>query len=274
MAQALLLKISGNGVPLEMDTTADEITLLSFSVTGGGPVLSGTGLDMNNQDVSDVKNLSFNAPSSNYINATAGNLIIDNIMRKDLGNTMALASDILFGAVGDVAAQLDSFKVPNATAAPTATPAASSTQGYLVAFGGSLWMWDGSAWNDLGTSDTANQVGNSYTAEEAVGAAKALYISSADSVSLAKGDAAATAGVVGFSKASALITAPVTVVSEGVLGGFSLLTAGARYFLSPATAGAITATLPVGAGNTIVQVGYAKAADKLHIHIEQMGRRA
>jgi hypothetical protein len=272
MAQVKLLKIAADGVPLEFGAS-DDITLNSFTA-GSGPVMSPTGIDMNGQDVTDISDLAFTDPSVGTINQTAGALIVNNIMGKDRSNSMALASDILFGAVGDVAAQLDSFKIPNATALPTATPAASSTQGYLVAYNGSLWMWDGTAWNDLGVADSTNQVTNSYTAEEAVGAAKALYISSADSVSLAKGDAAGTSQVVGFSKAAALITAPVDVVSEGVLDGFSGLSAGLRYYLSAATAGAITSTIPTGTGNTICQVGYAKNTTKLHIHIEQMGRRA
>jgi hypothetical protein len=44
--------------------------------------------------------------------------------------------------------------------------------------------------------------------------------------------------------------------------------------LNASSAGAITATLPVGTGQTIVQAGYAKSATALQIHIEQMGRRA
>jgi hypothetical protein len=58
------------------------------------------------------------------------------------------------------------------------------------------------------------------------------------------------------------------------MGGFSGLTAGARYYLSAGTAGTITATIPSGTGNTIVQCGYAKSATDLQIQLLQLGRRA
>jgi hypothetical protein len=274
MAQVKLLKIASDGVPLEFNSTADDITLNSFTVQGGGPVLSGTGLDMNNQDVSDVKDLRFNDPTTGVINQTAGDLIVDDIMAKDRANIMALASDIIFGSVADSAGEVDSFKVPHSASIPSATPAYSSDAGYLVSAGGTLYLWDGAAWNDLGVSDAANQINNEYVADEALAARDALYISAADNVSKASAASGGAASqLMGFAKASAADTDPVVVVSEGVLGGFTGLTAGARYYLS-ATAGAITATIPVGSGNTVVQAGYAKSATALHIHIEQMGRRA
>lgn len=273
MAQVKLLKIAADGVPLEF-AAADDITLNSFTA-GSGPVMSPTGIDMNGQDVTDLSDLVFTDPAVGTINQTAGNLIVNNIMAKERSNTMASGSDILFGAVGDVAGELDALKIPNATALPTATPAASSVQGYIVAYAGSLWMWDGTAWNDLGVADSTNQVSNLYIADEALAARDALYISAADNVSKADVSAGGAASqVVGFAKAAAADTDPVTVVSEGVLTGFTGLTAGSRYYANPATPGGITTTVPVGTGNTIVQVGYAKSTTALHIHIEQLGRRA
>ncbi len=271
MAQVKLLKIASDGVPLEFGAS-DDITLNSFTA-GSGPVMSPTGIDMNNQDLSDLKNIDFNDPSVNTIEQTAGALIIDNLMAKERSNAMTATSDILFGVATDTAGQVDAFKVPHLASAPTATPAANSNPGFLVSAGGSLYVWDGTAWNDLGVSDSANQVLNSYTADEALAARDALYISAADNVSKASASAAGTAQLMGFAKASAIDTGSVDVVSEGVLTGFSGLTPGARYYLST-TAGTITATIPVGAGNTVVQAGYAKSATALHIHIEQLGRRA
>lgn len=274
MAQVKLLKIAADGVPYEFDSASDDVTLNSFTVQGGGPVLSGTGLDLNNQDVSDVQDLVFNNPTTGTINQTAGNLLVDNIMGKDRANLMALASDILFGAVGDVAAQVDSFKVPHMAAIPTATPAYSSDQGYLVSYNGSLWMWDGAAWNDLGTSDEAKQVANYYVADEALLLNDMVYISAANNVSKALADNTSKSYAIGFAQAAAADTDPVNIVSEGVLTGFVGLTPGARYYLHDANAGEITTTIPSGSGKTIVQAGYAKSATALHIHIEQMGRRA
>ena len=57
MAQVKLLKIDSNGLPKEMDTAADDITLNSYTVDGG-PVLD-VNLDMNNGDISDVNDISF-----------------------------------------------------------------------------------------------------------------------------------------------------------------------------------------------------------------------
>jgi hypothetical protein len=120
----------------------------------------------------------------------------------------------------------------------------------------------------------ANLIGNIYTADEALAACDALYISAADNVSKASATGGGAASqLVGFAQALAADTDPVTVVSEGVLSGFSGLTPGSRYYLS-ATAGAITTTIPVGSGNSVIQAGFAKNATTLHIHIEQMGRRA
>lgn len=271
MAQVKLLKIASDGVPLEFGS-GDDITLNSFTA-GSGPVMSPTGIDMNGQDVTDISDLSFTDPSVGTINQTAGALIVDNIMAKERSNAMTATSDILFGVATDTAGQVDAFKVPHMASAPTATPAANSNAGYLVSAGGSLYVWDGTAWNDLGVSDSANQINNVYTADEALLIRDALYISAADSVSKASASAVGTAQLVGFAKNAAIDTGSVTVVSEGVLTGFSGLTAGARYYLST-TAGTITATIPAGTGNTVVQAGYAKSATALHIHIEQLGRRA
>lgn len=275
MAQIKLLKIASDGVPLEFDSASDDITLNSFSVQGGGPVLSGTGLDMNNQDVSDIKNLDFNDPSVSTIEQTAGALIVDNIMAKERENLMTTAGGISFPVITDVAGQVDAFRLPALAGAPTATPSTGG-EGHLVwdSTNNKLYAWDGAAWDDLSTVDAANKVVNSYTADEALSARDVLYISAADNVSKALANNTSQSYAMGLAVAAAIDTAPVEVQSEGVMTGFTGLTAGARYYLDASTAGAITSTIPTGTGNTVVQVGYAKSASALHIHIEQMGRRA
>jgi hypothetical protein len=228
---------------------------------------------MNGQDVTDISDLVFADPAVGTINQTAGALIANNIMAKERDNVMASGSAILFGSIGDVAAQLDAFQIPRSSALPTATPANNSNEGFLVGFGGKPYYWNGTSWDDLTTTASAETVQNVYTADEALAARDALYISAADNVSKASGAGSGAASrLMGFAVASAIDTAPVSVQSEGVLAGFSGLTAGARYYLSAATAGLITATRPTGSGNTIVQAGYAKSATALHIHIEQLGR--
>jgi hypothetical protein len=106
-----------------------------------------------------------------------------------------------------------------------------------------------------------------------IAAREVVYISAADNVSLADADADVSSQVIGFATAAATATNSVVVRKFGRMAGFTGLTAGSRYFLS-ATAGAITTTVPAGAGNSIVQVGYAKNTTTLDIAIQSLGRRA
>lgn len=275
MAQIRVLKIDTDGVSVEHALT-DDVTFASFTVNGGGPVLSATGLDMNNTDVSDIQDLVFLAPSTGTINQTAGNLIIDNIMAKERSNTLTTAADILFPVISDTAGQVDALRLPALAGTPTATPTAAG-EGFMVwdSTNEKLYVWDGTAWDDQTIAQSANSVENYYVADEALDARDVVYISAADNVSKASaagGGAASRA--IGLVTATVADTDPALVRSEGIMDGFTGLTAGARYYLSAATAGEITATLPTGTGNTIVQVGYAKSATALHIQIDQLGRRA
>lgn len=276
MAQVRLLKIDPTyGIPYEMDTASDDITLNSYTVQGGGPVLSGTGLDMNNQDVSDVNDLAFNNPATGTINQTAGALIIDNLMAKERSNLLTTAADILFPTISDTAGQVDMLRLPSLAGSPTATPTTSG-EGFLVwnSTADSLFAWTGSVWKDLSIVEDAERVTNVYTAEVSVAARDVVYISSADNVSPASASSATTSsGTIGLAKAAAAPAASVDVVSEGVMTGFSGLTAGARYYLST-TAGAISTSIPTGSGNVVVLCGIAKSATELHVRIEDLGRRA
>jgi hypothetical protein len=267
MAQIKLLKIDADGVPVEFDEANDEITLTSFTVEGGGPVLDINGL-------SNVADIAFTAPSSSTINQTAGNLIIDDIMAKDRDNVMAAASSILFGSITDVGADVDAFQLPRLAAAPTATPSNNANEGYLVSADGALYHWNGTEWNNLNLADAAQSVEDEYTAEATIAARDVVYISSADNVSPALADSSASSRAVGFATGAATATDPVTVRKIGELSGFSGLTAGARYYLSAANAGEIVSSVPTGSGNTIVQVGYAKSTTVLDIQLQQLGRRA
>ncbi len=275
MAQIKLLKIASDGVPVEMNTASDDITLNSFTVQGGGPVLSGTGLDMNNLDISEVQDISFQAPSTATINQTAGALIVDNIMAKERNNVMTTAGAVLFPSISaSTAGEVDSFKLPHSASAPSVTPAFSSDAGYLMAGNGKLYFWNGTAWDDYSTSLNSQQISNSFDAEGAIADRDCLYINSSGRVDLADADAAVSSQVCGFAKNSATTQGdPVDVASYGILDGFSALTIGSRYYLS-GTAGDISDSIPVGAGQTIVQVGYAKSATELMIMIQQLGRRA
>lgn len=276
MAQVKLLKIASDGVPLEMNTAADDITLNSYTVQGGGPVLSGTGLDMNSQSVSDAASFQVTDPTSGYLNQTAGNLIFNNIMAKERSNVMTTAGDILFPVVSDSAGQVDAFRLPALAGVPTATPTASG-EGFVVwdSTNDKMYVWNGSAWVDQTSISYAPSVQNSFVVGVGgVSARDFVYISGADTVLPADASAAGTAQGIGFALSTEIATANVQVQENGLLSGFSGLTAGARYYLSGATAGAITATVPVASGHTIVQAGYAKSASVLKIQIENLGRRA
>lgn len=275
MAQVKLLKIASDGVPLEFNSASDDITLASFTVQGGGPVLGATGLDLNNQDLSDVKNIDFNDPAVSTIEQTVGALIVDNIMAKERENLMTVAGGISFPVITDLAGQVDAFRLPALAGTPTASPTTGG-EGHLVwdSTNDKLYAWTGSAWDDLSTVQAAQQVVNSYIADEALAARDVLYISAADNVSKALATNSSQSYAMGLAKAAAADAASVEVQSEGVMTGFTGLTAGSRYYLDATTAGAITSTIPTGTGNTVVQVGYAKSTTALHIHIEQMGRRA
>jgi hypothetical protein len=275
MAQVKLLKIASDGVPLEFNSSADEITLFSYTVTGGGPVLSGSGLDMNNTDISDINDLVMNDPTTGTINQTAGNLIIDNIMAKERSNVMTTAGDILFPVISDSSGQVDAFRLPALAGAPSASPT-SGGEGYLVwdSTNNNLYAWNGSAWDNLNTVTSAESVDNLYTAEVNIAARDVVYISSADNVSPALANSTSASYALGFATAAALAAASVGVRTDGVLSGFAGLTAGSRYYLDATTPGAVTSSIPTGTGNTVVQVGYAKSTTAMSIQILQLGRRA
>lgn len=274
MAQIRLLKIATDGVPLEHSLT-DDVTFTSYTVNGGGPVLSSTGLDMNNTDVSDVQDLIFTDPSTGTINQTAGNLVIDNLMAKERSNTLTTAADILFPVVTDTAGQVDAFRLPALAGPPTATPTAGG-EGFVVwdSSNDSLYIWDGAAWNNQNTVTSAQNLDDTYIAEIEVAERDLVYISSADNVSPASASTPVEAQGVGFAIEPADATDPVTVRKYGRLDGFTGLTAGARYYADGVVDGAITTTIPTTSGYTILSVGYAKNTTTLDIMIQSLGRRA
>lgn len=276
MAQIKLLKIDPTyGIPLEFDAASDEITLLSFTVDGAnGPVLSGTGLDLNSQNLSDVGNVTFNDSSVATITVNATAFVADNLMFETKENVLTTAGAILFPVVADTADEVDAFRLPVYAGMPTATPA-DGGEGYLVwdSTGNRLFAWDGAGWEDLSTVASAKAIDDEYTAGENITATDAVYISAADTVSKAECDVAAASLLLGFATATVASAGIASVRKIGKLAGFTGLTAGSRYYLS-ATAGGISATVPTGAGNVIVQAGYAYNATGLDIQILQLGRRA
>lgn len=274
MAQIRVLKIGSDGVATE-NANGDDVTFNSFTVFGGGPVMSATGIDMNGQDISDLSDLAFTDPAVGTINQTAGALIVDNIMAKERENSMTTAGGISFPVITDTAGQVDAFRLPALAGTPSATPTTGG-EGHLVwdSTNDKLYAWTGSAWDDLSTVSSAASVENPFTAEVSIAARDVVYISSADNVSPADASAAASSYAIGFAIASASAAASVVVREAGLLTGFTGLTAGARYYLSASTPGAVTATIPTATGNTVVQCGYAKSTTAMKIQFLQLGRRA
>lgn len=277
MAQIKLLKIGAEGLPTEFNSASDDITLNSFTVQGGGPAMSGTGIDMQGQDISDLSDLQFTNPAVGTVNQTAGALVIDDIMAKDRDNVMTTAGSVLFPIVSDVSGQVDAFRLPQVAGAPTASPTVTG-EGYMVwdSSNDKLYVWDGAAWVDQNAATAAYSVEASFTADTAISARDVVYISSADKVSpaLADGVSLQTSFAIGFAIGAAAANAPVTVRTDGEITGFSGLTPGARLYLSPSVAGGLTGTLPTGSGQVITQVGYARSATAVEIAIQALGRRA
>lgn len=276
MAQIKLLKIGSLGLPEEFDSASDEITLGSFTITGGGPVLSATGLDLNNQDISDIDLISFNDPTAASIVLTGGTRKPDDLMFDSIDNVMETTGAILFPVITDVAGEVDAMRMPALAGAPTATPTVSG-EGFMVwdSTGDRMYVWDGAAWKDQSIVEDAERLVNFYTVGAGgVTSRDLLYISAADTVLKASASADATAlPYIGFARTTEAAAASVAVVSEGLLDGFTGLTAAARYYMGT-TAGAITSTAPSGSGNHVVQVGVAKNTTNLHIRMQYIGKKA
>jgi hypothetical protein len=217
-------------------------------------------------------NYSVNAPGSNGIVQTAGDLPLDDVMGDSLENTMASATDgIQFAAVTDVAAELDHLVLPIGNFAPSATPTLGEGSAMIDTLNDKFWFYSSGAWVDASIATEAESIQNSYTADEALLIRDALYVSAADNVSKADASADATAKAIGFAVAAAADTFPVEVQSAGVMTGFSGLTPGGLVYLST-TAGLVSSTKPSGAGNNITAMGIAKSATEIQINIQYLGK--
>lgn len=273
MAQVKLLKIDSTGLPKEMDTANDDITLNSYTVDGG-PVLD-LNLDMNNGNISDVNDISFTDPTTDGITNTNGTFAADDIMFDNFENVMEVGAAVLFPVVADNADQLDAFRLPAIAGTPSASPS-DGGEGYLVwdSTGDALYAWNGSSWSNLSIVDEAERVCTEYTAASTVAVGEVVYISAANTVDLADTSAESTSRIVGMVGVGASAAGTAKVCSDGVVSGLSGLTAGSRYFQDPSTPGGLTTTPPTGSGESIVQIGYAKSATEMHLQIDFLGCRA
>jgi len=103
----------------------------------------------------------------------------------------------------------------------------------------------------------------------------AVYVVSEGHVDLAQADALATAGAIGLAHLDVAASTVGTYITEGLVTrpdwtavtGTANLTPGALYYLSTATAGALTSTAPTTTGDILVSIGRAASQDTLDVSI-------
>lgn len=106
----------------------------------------------------------------------------------------------------------------------------------------------------------------------------ALYIANSGNVDRARANAASTSIVAGLSLTTTILNGGCQYKMEGLLelidwtnateNGASTLSAGSFYYVSSTDPGKITTTAPSGAGNFVVQVGFAQSTTKLNLQIQ------
>lgn len=136
-------------------------------------------------------------------------------------------------------------------------------------------LTDGSNADALHThSGNENNQGD-WNVDSAVAVGDPVYWTSTGD-RIAKADAATLATTKPFGvsiDAQAVVGSPATVVSMGIASSvFVGATPGDRYYL--AAGGGLTATRPVGSGNRVIQMGFAKNATDLWVEIQDYGRVA
>lgn len=88
-----------------------------------------------------------------------------------------------------------------------------------------------------------------------------VYSFGSDSVKKAKADAIGTAEAIALGADASIAAAGVgNFMLSGLLTGLSGLTPGATYYLSAATAGAMTTTAPSATGQVVTRLGKATSA--------------
>jgi len=105
------------------------------------------------------------------------------------------------------------------------------------------------------------------TAGEILAAGAFVYITSTGTISNANAASGGNAAR-GFVLAASAAAAAATIFFEGRNTALATLTIGARYYLSDATAGGVTATPVSGAGKKHQFLGYAVTASSLDAEID------
>ena len=113
-------------------------------------------------------------------------------------------------------------------------------------------------------------------ADVAIAIGRPVYLKATGHADLARADAIATAGAIGFAIIAAEPTAAVEYVTEGkltladwtVVAGVAALVAGTTYYLDAASPGRITSTAPTTVGRYVVRLGRATSTITLDVEIE------
>ncbi len=101
------------------------------------------------------------------------------------------------------------------------------------------------------------------TAVQALALGDIVYLSSLGNVDLARANAIGTYKAIGVITTAGALGDTVEFQTQGIVGGFSGLTANTVYYLSESTAGAETAISPTIAGDYVVILGKAISATEL-----------
>jgi len=248
MAEIKVLKIGSDGLDTEHNSSSDQLTFSGYTAdaTNGFAVTNGVTVT-DNIVFDDVADLIAGIENQNLLDKTAAETIS-----------------------GEFDFSSGEFTFPNAV---SASPAEGDS--YWDGTADKLYVYNGTSWQDVGASGSADSILVTYTAGAGgIAANDAVYISANDTVLKADASAKTTSKVIGFAPSAITAASSGSIQQAGVISGaISLATAGDPYFLDT-TAGAISSSVPTGSGNVVIQVGYAKNADDLQIQIQSQRVRA
>ena len=200
--------------------------------------------------------------------SSAGIILAGNGLQK-IGNIISVLPDSVTEGFATVAATTNGTRV---IGLPSQYQIAGSAVSSNVTAANMGTLVDGVA-QDAAALHSHSKSVNSLVAGEQINAGQAVYVSSAGRVSKADRGADASSWVVGIASTSAMMAGgAVQVVRDGVVTGIlSGATAGTPYYLG--TSGALSASLPAGAGR-LIMVGVALNSTDLFVQIRDYGKRA
>lgn len=278
---------TGSGTQTVNIGTGSGTTTINIGGTGDTVVVSGTLTTVNttNLDVAD-KNITINKGGTDATAAGAGITVegTSGASRATLQYDSALTSKFKLGASGSEAevvtvsdAQTLSNKTVGTLIAQSGTLSLTGTGALKIPVGTAAQQpagvqgmirydttasafqgYDGTTWSSIGGATTIKRI---TQASHGFSVGQVLYLNGS-TYALAKADVAATAEVAGMvSRVIDASTFELTICGE--VSGLSSLTVGENYFLSPSSAGAITATEPTVVGQISLPVGVASSATTL-----------